>query len=162
LEYLEDIIDSSKYVEETTTVAEKVEALTDLRQEKLNRVKAVEKEKDALESAKLEAEALLGKEREIRRKQNILYQIHAMKAEQEAEHYRKRWPNRCCKPRGTSRKANERVHGLRVACRTTQEYEKIHDDQANKKSLRRTRYQIAKNSNTQTQRKTRNQSQDNE
>jgi hypothetical protein len=28
-----DIIGSSKYVEETTTVAEKVEALTDLRQE---------------------------------------------------------------------------------------------------------------------------------
>jgi structural maintenance of chromosome 4 len=80
LEYLEDIIGSSKFVEETNLAAEKVEALTEQRQERLNRVKAVEKEKDALESAKLEAEALLGKEREIRRKQNVLFQINVMEA----------------------------------------------------------------------------------
>ena len=83
LEYLEDIIGSSKFVEATNEAAEKVDALTEVRQEKLNRVKAVEKEKDNLEGAKQEAEALLGKEREIRRKQNLLYQIHAMKADKE-------------------------------------------------------------------------------
>lgn len=87
LEYLEDIIGSSKYVEETNSVGLKVEALTDARQEKLNRVKAVEKEKDCLENAKMEAESLLGKEREIRRKQNILYQIHGAHAEREVTHY---------------------------------------------------------------------------
>jgi structural maintenance of chromosome 4 len=87
LEYLEDIIGSNKFVEETEKAAEQMESLTDARQEKLNRVKAVEKEKDSLESAKQEAEALLGKEREIRRKQNILYQIHAMNASQQAEKY---------------------------------------------------------------------------
>ena len=83
LEYLEDIIGSSKYVEATNEAAEKVDALTEIRQEKLNRVKAVEKEKDNLEGAKQEAEALLSKEREIRRKQSILYQINAMKADLE-------------------------------------------------------------------------------
>jgi len=83
LEYLEDIIGSSKFVEATNEAAEKVDALTDVRQEKLNRVKAVEKEKDNLEGAKQEAEALLAKEREIRQKQNVLYHIHLMRADQE-------------------------------------------------------------------------------
>jgi structural maintenance of chromosome 4 len=83
LEYLEDIIGSSKFVEATNQAAEKVESLTELRQEKLNRVKAVEKEKDNLEGAKLEAESLLVKDREIRRKQNILFQLQAMKVEKE-------------------------------------------------------------------------------
>lgn len=78
LEYLEDIIGSNKYVEETNEAAAKVDLLSEQRQEKLNRVKAVEKEKDNLEGAKMEAEALLGKEREIRRKKNILYQINDM------------------------------------------------------------------------------------
>eukprot|EP00978_Attheya_sp_CCMP212_P035706 scaffold157035_cov37-Attheya_sp.AAC.2 len=85
LEYLEDIIGSNKYVEETNEAAAKVEELTDQRQEKLNRVKAVEKEKESLEGAKVEAEALLGKEREIRRKKNILYQIHSMEVGKDAE-----------------------------------------------------------------------------
>ena len=52
---------------------------------KLNRVKAVEKEKDSLEGAKQEAEALLKKDVEIRRKNNILFQIHNMKATTELE-----------------------------------------------------------------------------
>lgn len=76
LEYLEDIIGSNHFVEDTNLANQKVEALTEQRQEKLNRVKAVEQEKDSLEGAKVEAEALLQKEREIRRKMNILYQLY--------------------------------------------------------------------------------------
>ena len=83
LEYLEEIIGSNKYVEETNAAALQVEQLTDARQEKLNRVKAAEQEKDNLESAKLEAEALLLKERDIRRKQNILFQLHLMHLDEE-------------------------------------------------------------------------------
>ena len=64
LEYLEDIIGSNKFVADTNLAAEKVELLTEQRQEKLNRVKAVEKEKDNLEGAKQEAEALLQKARD--------------------------------------------------------------------------------------------------
>lgn len=85
LEYLEDIIGSNKYVEQANLAAEKVEQITELRQEKLNRVKAAEKEKDGLADAKAEAEALMGKDREIRRKKNILFQIHAMHARNEKE-----------------------------------------------------------------------------
>jgi len=87
LEYLEDIIGSSKFVEATNEAAEKVDSLSEVRQEKLNRVKAVEREKDSLEGAKQEAEALIGKEREIRRKQSILYQINAMLASNETAKY---------------------------------------------------------------------------
>ncbi|KAL3910268.1 MAG: hypothetical protein SGILL_007759, partial [Bacillariaceae sp.] len=87
LEYLEDIIGSSKFVEATNEAAEKVDSLSEVRQEKLNRVKAVEREKDNLEGAKQEAEALLKAEREIRRKESILYQIHAMKAQKEVTKY---------------------------------------------------------------------------
>lgn len=75
LEYLEDIIGSNQYVDQTNEAALKVEELTEHRQEKLNRVKAVEKEKQSLEGAKLEAEGLLSKDRDIRRKKNILFQI---------------------------------------------------------------------------------------
>lgn len=85
LEYLEDIIGSNKYVEQANLAAEKVEQITELRQEKLNRVKAAEKEKDGLADAKAEAEALVGKDREIRRKKNILFQIHAMHSRNERE-----------------------------------------------------------------------------
>lgn len=85
LEYLEDIIGSNKYVEQANLAAEKVEQITELRQEKLNRVKAAEKEKDGLADAKAEAEALVTKDREIRRKKNILFQIHARHARNESE-----------------------------------------------------------------------------
>ena len=54
LEYLEDIIGSNSYVEPANLAAEKVEQLTEVRQEKLNRVKAAEKEKDGLAGAKAE------------------------------------------------------------------------------------------------------------
>jgi structural maintenance of chromosome 4 len=75
LEYLEDIIGSSAYVTDTNEAAIKVEALSELRQEKLHRCKAVEKEKDSLEAAKQEACALLQAERNIRREQNLYYQL---------------------------------------------------------------------------------------
>mmetsp|Transcript_4034 Transcript_4034/g.9112 ORF Transcript_4034/g.9112 Transcript_4034/m.9112 type:complete len:1378 (-) Transcript_4034:141-4274(-) len=85
LEYLEDIIGSNKYVAQATLAAEKVDQLTEVRQEKLNRVKAAEKEKDGLSCAKAEAESLVGKDREIRRKRNVLFQIHGMHARTEGE-----------------------------------------------------------------------------
>lgn len=89
LEYLEDIIGSNKFVEETNRAMEQLEILTEQRQEKLNRVKAAQKELEGLESAKLEAQALLGKEREIRRKQNILYQMEIMTTQTDVEDCKK-------------------------------------------------------------------------
>jgi structural maintenance of chromosome 4 len=93
LEYLEDIIGSGKFVAETDTMAEKLEALSEVRLEKLNRVKAVEKEKDALGQAKREAEALLAKERDIRRKQNVLYQIYHAAADADQTRYKQQQAN---------------------------------------------------------------------
>lgn len=80
LEYLEDIIGSNKYVAQANLAAERVEVLTELRQEKLNRVKAAAKEKDGLAGAKAEAEALVRGDRAVRRKKNALYQVYALRA----------------------------------------------------------------------------------
>lgn len=79
LEYLEDIIGSSKFVAETEEAAELVESLGEQRNEKLNRVKAAQKEKESLSGAKAEAVALLRKDRQIRSQYNVLYQwlIHS-------------------------------------------------------------------------------------
>lgn len=62
LEYLEDIIGTNRYVEEIETLAGQVETLNEERTHKLNRVKAVQKERDGLEGAKVEAETYLEKE----------------------------------------------------------------------------------------------------
>merc|ERR1719253_1485604 len=83
LEYLEDIIGSNAYVERGNEAAARVEALTEQRQERLHRVKAAAKEKDGLQGAKAEAEALVTADRAVRRKKNLLYQIHALRARRE-------------------------------------------------------------------------------
>ena len=83
LEYLEDIIGSNAYVERGNEAAARVEALTEQRQERLHRVKAAAKEKDGLQGAKAEAEALVAADRAVRRKKNLLYQIHALRARRE-------------------------------------------------------------------------------
>jgi structural maintenance of chromosome 4 len=85
LEYLEDIIGSNKFVADTNLAAERVEQLTEQRQERLNRCKAVQAEKENLQGAKQEAQALLLKEREIRRKKNVLYQLHQMRLTHEVD-----------------------------------------------------------------------------
>lgn len=65
LEYLEDIIGSNRHIEKIDEAAAAVETLNEERGHKLNRVKAAERERDALESAKVEAEDHLDKEREM-------------------------------------------------------------------------------------------------
>lgn len=49
LEYLEDIIGTSKYKVPIEEASEKLESLNEERSEKLNRTKIVEKEKQSLE-----------------------------------------------------------------------------------------------------------------
>jgi structural maintenance of chromosome 4 len=85
LEYLEDIIGSQKFVPATTTAAEQVEKLSEVRLEKLHRVQTVEREKESLVSAKVEAESLLSKDRMIRHQQNILYQMYQLEATTEVQ-----------------------------------------------------------------------------
>lgn len=132
LEYLEDIIGSSKFVEDTNVAAQKVEQLTEQRQEKLNRVKAVEKEKNNLEGAKQEAEALLGKDREIRRKRNILYQINAMKETKiitEISEKKEEVAQKLEAERAKESHTVERVKQIENALKEqTREYNRIHDE----------------------------------
>eukprot|EP00935_MAST-01C_sp_MAST-1C-sp1_P001078 g1078.t1 len=85
LEYLEDIIGSNRYVEQTVEAEQKVELQNEKRIERLNQVKVVEKEKDNLEGAKKEAEELLSKERAICKKKNELFQVFMKEASENVE-----------------------------------------------------------------------------
>uniref|UniRef100_A0A7S2JYQ7 Structural maintenance of chromosomes protein n=1 Tax=Leptocylindrus danicus TaxID=163516 RepID=A0A7S2JYQ7_9STRA len=130
LEYLEDIIGSNKYVADATEAAEKVESLNEQRQERLNRVKAVEKEKDSLEGAKLEAEGLLGKEREIRRKKNILFQINASEITRDLEKvnsHRDELVEKLEEERSKLKAASDRVAEIEAGHKEqASEYEELH------------------------------------
>lgn len=68
LEYLEDIIGSNKYIERIDETSNKVESLNEERAHKMNRVKAAERERDALDDAKAAAENYLDKERDLLQK----------------------------------------------------------------------------------------------
>jgi len=74
LEYLEDIIGSHRFKNPIELLAKRVEELNELREEKLNRVKMVEKEKDELEGPKDIAVAHIKKENAITMKKHVLYQ----------------------------------------------------------------------------------------
>ncbi|KAJ4490187.1 RecF/RecN/SMC [Lentinula aciculospora] len=74
LEYLEDIIGTSKYKEPIETAFADLENLQESRQEKLNRLRLVEREKNSLEDKKKEAEEYLRLQNELVRAQSKLYQ----------------------------------------------------------------------------------------
>ena len=75
LEYLEDIIGSNQYVDAIDEAGVEVEKMNTERTEKLNRVRHVERQKNELESSKIEAELYLNKEAELARAQGVLYQV---------------------------------------------------------------------------------------
>eukprot|EP00096_Caligus_rogercresseyi_P007006 TRINITY_DN2421_c0_g1_i1.p1 TRINITY_DN2421_c0_g1~~TRINITY_DN2421_c0_g1_i1.p1 ORF type:complete len:1275 (-),score=567.41 TRINITY_DN2421_c0_g1_i1:128-3952(-) len=77
LEFLEDIIGSSRLKEPIETFKERNAELDTLRTEKLNRVKLVEKEKDDLEGPKNEAIEYLRKENQVTNLKNQEYQVEA-------------------------------------------------------------------------------------
>lgn len=76
LEYLEDIIGTSKYKAPIEEAAAEVETLNDVCVEKNNRVQHVEREKNALEDKKNKALAYIRDENELVMKQSALYQIY--------------------------------------------------------------------------------------
>ena len=88
LEFLEDIIGSNRLVAPLSKLQAKVEEMNDLRAEKMNRVRVVEKEKAALEGPMVEAIKFLKTENEIAVKKNEFYQtqrVVAKKKESEVE-----------------------------------------------------------------------------
>ena len=76
LEYIEDIIGTSKYKTPIEEAAAELETLNDVCVEKNNRVQHVEKEKNSLEDKKDKALAYIRDENELSQKQSALYQIY--------------------------------------------------------------------------------------
>jgi structural maintenance of chromosome 4 len=76
LEYLEDIIGTSKYKTPIEESAAEVETLNEVCVEKSGRVQHVEKEKNGLEDKKNKALAYIRDENELTMKQSALYQLY--------------------------------------------------------------------------------------
>ncbi|KAI8966295.1 RecF/RecN/SMC protein [Daldinia sp. FL1419] len=76
LEYLEDIIGTSKYKTPIEEAAAEVETLNEVCMEKNGRVQHVEKEKNSLEDKKNKALAFIRDENELVLKQSALYQLY--------------------------------------------------------------------------------------
>uniref|UniRef100_A0A8C8ACC0 Structural maintenance of chromosomes protein n=1 Tax=Otus sunia TaxID=257818 RepID=A0A8C8ACC0_9STRI len=81
LEYLEDLIGSARLKDPIKTLCRRVEILNEMRGEKLNRVKMVEKEKNALEADKNKAIEFLCLENKVFKEKNHIcqYYIHDLK-----------------------------------------------------------------------------------
>ncbi|XP_046650873.1 structural maintenance of chromosomes protein 4-like [Daphnia pulicaria] len=76
LEFLEDIMGTSRYKQPTEELSQRVESLNTLRTEKLNRVKLVEEEKDKLEGPKNEAVAYIKLENDLAQFKYNLQQLY--------------------------------------------------------------------------------------
>ncbi|KAI1441404.1 nuclear condensin complex subunit Smc4 [Annulohypoxylon stygium] len=76
LEYLEDIIGTSKYKTPIEEAATEVETLNEICMEKSGRVQHVEKEKNSLEDKKNKALAYIRDENDLTLKQSALYQLY--------------------------------------------------------------------------------------
>ncbi|KAL8854011.1 MAG: hypothetical protein Q9221_001134 [Calogaya cf. arnoldii] len=76
LEYLEDIIGTSKYKTPIEESAVEVDTLNEVCTEKSARVQHVEKEKNGLEDRKNKALAYIKDENELAYKQSVLYQVY--------------------------------------------------------------------------------------
>ncbi|KIV96343.1 hypothetical protein PV10_00224 [Exophiala mesophila] len=81
LEYLEDIIGTSKYKTPIEEAAVELESLNEICIEKQGRVQHVEKEKNGLEDKKNKALAFIRDENELAEKQSALYQIYIAECE---------------------------------------------------------------------------------
>lgn len=79
LEYLEDIIGSNRHIEAIEAAEKVVEDLGEVRQEKLNRLRVSERERDALDGPRREAEAWVAAEKERLELQSLFAQSEAQR-----------------------------------------------------------------------------------
>ncbi|KAK9877855.1 hypothetical protein WA026_020085 [Henosepilachna vigintioctopunctata] len=87
LEYLEDIIGTSRYIKPLEQLYERVEILTDARSEKVNRLKLVQKELEELKGPMDEAVEFLKAENKIANYKNVLYQKNIYDMEEQLQGY---------------------------------------------------------------------------
>ncbi|KAG1471270.1 hypothetical protein G6F56_002222 [Rhizopus delemar] len=85
LEYLEDIIGTSRFKVSIEEANVRLDALNEIRGEKLGRVKYVSKEMESMEDKKAEAENYLENENELAQRKNELYQIYLYETKQNVE-----------------------------------------------------------------------------
>ncbi|XP_044758906.1 structural maintenance of chromosomes protein 4 [Coccinella septempunctata] len=85
LEYLEDIIGTSRYIKPLELLNERVETLSDARSEKVNRLKLVQKELEELQGPMAEAVDYLKAENTVATCKNILYQKNIFDLEDELQ-----------------------------------------------------------------------------
>ena len=85
LEYLEDIIGSNRYITEIDEVAKTIEGINEERVTVVKRVKLAEKDCEKLREPREAAESFLSLEREIRSRQNLLYQLNEHTSTTESE-----------------------------------------------------------------------------
>ena len=85
LEYLEDIIGSTRFKDPIEEMNKDLEEINEKRTEKVNRTKVAEKDRDNLKGAKEEAQTYLDLERDVQRKQNVLYQVNELQASKNAD-----------------------------------------------------------------------------
>ncbi|KAI1287354.1 Structural maintenance of chromosomes protein 4 [Halotydeus destructor] len=85
LEFLEDIIGSTRLKAPLGRIKQKVDEMNDLRSQKINRVKVVEKEKEALKGPMEEAMKFVETENSLAKKKNLFYQIQKAEAEEERQ-----------------------------------------------------------------------------
>nr|WJN25098.1 condensin complex subunit [Moesziomyces parantarcticus] len=78
LEYLEDIIGTSCFKTPIEEHAKLVDEANEKRAEKLGRLKIVQKEKDALEAKKRQAEEFLRDQNELSQRQSALWQVYSL------------------------------------------------------------------------------------
>ncbi len=78
LEYLEDIIGTSCFKTPIEQHAKLVDEANEKRAEKLGRLKIVQKEKDALEAKKRQAEEFLRDQNELSQRQSALWQVYSL------------------------------------------------------------------------------------
>jgi structural maintenance of chromosome 4 len=81
LEYLEDIIGSNRHIEPINETITEVDKLTEVRQEKLNRLRMAEREKEALDGPRREAEAWVTAEAERLEVQALVAQFEAQQCQ---------------------------------------------------------------------------------
>jgi structural maintenance of chromosome 4 len=79
LEYLEDIIGTSRYKEPIEEALQEMDRLSEDRVEKLNRLRITEREKNTLEEQKREAENYLRLQNELVRSKSRLWQWYIWK-----------------------------------------------------------------------------------
>lgn len=87
LEYLEDIIGTTHYKAQIEEALAEVDKFAELRAEKLNRLRIVEREKNALEEKKRQAEEYLKLQNEWVRAQSRLYQWYLWQCMLNEERY---------------------------------------------------------------------------